>query len=48
MARIPKNRTINIPAGLWGELDDEQMGNRGTHLTKKDVIKILEHVAGSW
>ena len=42
MARIPKNRTINIPAWLWERLDDMWMANYGAHVTKAEIQKILE------
>lgn len=44
MARIPKNRTINISAKLWEKLDEMEMANHGNHITKKQILYILDDV----
>jgi len=48
MSRIPKNRTINIPASLWEKLDEMEMANHGNHITKRQILYILNEVAEEW
>lgn len=48
MTRIPKNRTINIPTKLWEKLDEMEMANHGNHITKKQILYILDGITERW
>ena len=46
--RIPKNRTINIPAKLWKALDEDWIYSYGQHITKREILYILEHASSGY
>jgi len=48
MTKIPKNRNINIPTNLWKNLDEMFMNIHKRHITKEDIITILERVTERW
>jgi len=48
MARIPKDRTLTIPARVWEKLDNMYMSNHGVHITKTDIVSLLENITERW